>query len=47
MKAKVHWNNKENYGKKSKILLDEQAITKAIMMRNIWKSDLIQMAIYL
>ena len=30
-----------NYGKKSEILLDQQAITQTIVMRNILKSNLI------
>ena len=35
-----------NYGKKSEILLDQQAITQTIVIRNILKSNLILMKIY-
>ena len=34
------------YGAKLKILLDQQIIIKMIMMKNIGKSNLIQMIIY-
>ena len=36
----------ENYGAKSKILLDKKTITRTIMMKNIWESNLIQIIVY-
>ena len=46
-KIKNKWPNMKNYGIKSKALLDIEAILKITMIRNILKSNLIQMSIYL
>ena len=35
------------YGEKLKILLEKQIITQIVMMKNIWKSNSIQMMIHL
>ena len=46
-KIKNKWPNMKNYGIKSKALLDIEAILKITMIRNMLKSNLIQMSIYL
>ena len=46
-KIKNKWPNMKNYGIKSKALLDIEAILEITMIRNILKSNLIQMSIYL
>ena len=37
----------KKYGEKLKILLAQRIITQIVMMKNIWKSDSIQMMIHL
>ena len=46
-KSKDILKNMKNYGTESKILLDQQALTHVIMIRNISKSNLVLMTIYL
>ena len=46
-KSKTKWANVKNYGIKSKVFLDIEAIPEMTMTRNILKSNLIQMSIYL
>ena len=46
-KSKDILKNMKNYGTESKILLDQQALTHMIMIRNISKSNLVLMTIYL
>ena len=47
VKAKTHWESIKKYGTKSMILSDQQIITLIILIKNIWKSNSIQMMIYL
>ena len=37
----------ENYGRKSKIFLDQQVIVQSIMTESLWKSGSVKMMIYL
>ena len=46
-KAKTHLKSMKNYGKKIKILSYQQIITRDDYNANIWKSNSIQMMIYL
>ena len=47
MNTKTSCKRKEKYRAKSKILLDQKVKTQAVMTKNIWKSGIIQMMIYL
>ena len=47
MNTKAPYLSMKNYATKSEIVLDWYLIALAIMMKKIWKEDLIQMAIYL
>ena len=43
MKADTTWKRMKKYGAKLKTMLNLQIITQMIMMKNIWKSNSIQM----
>ena len=41
----MHWKNIDNYGRSSKMFLDQQVIAQTIITRNTWKLDSTQIII--
>ena len=47
IKRKAHKRGMRNFELKSEVLQDKSLITQTIKMRNIWKSNSIEMMVYL